>query len=179
MDWSKAKNILIIALLLTNLALGGFYFAKRSDADRSAERAAEYAAEYAQAEGLRLECELPAEAPKLPVLFVSVYYEEPDAAVHSYKGIPVEADTQLDVELIPNQPGETAGSVISAADALLKLIQEHGEELRDPAAAIRSVELVYLIDEFDLNERTLEDTAVPAWKFSAGGRSFFIKAYGN
>ena len=68
MDWSKAKNIIIAALIAANLFLGYTYFSQQTDLKAQARDSARYTAEYLELMGAQLNCSLPLEREKLPVV---------------------------------------------------------------------------------------------------------------
>ena len=175
MDWSKAKTIIIIALLVTNLLMGGFYLSGYREDLQQRRLAAESAVRYAEQRGVSVSAELPVDQKKLPVLFVSFNYDG-GGEVHTHKGLPVEASGDLDAEILPESEGDTDGLLIAASKALVKLID--GFEGSVPQGLdIEKVSLVYWVDTSLSSESALEDTAIPAWKFESGGNCYYIEAF--
>lgn len=175
MDWSKAKTIIIIALLITNLFMGSVYISDYRDTMAERELAAESAIRYASQRGVAVSAELPADIKKLPVLFVSFDYGG-SGEIHTHKGLPVEASGDFTAEIIPESAGDTNGQLISASDALIKLLDGFSGKIPE-GLNIDKVSLVYWVDTSLSAEYALEDTAIPAWKFESGAESYYIEAF--
>ncbi len=177
MDWSKAKTILIIALLISNLFMGSLYLSRLSDREDELEAAAQNVVRYAQAQGIKVDAELPAEERRMPVLFVYLKYgQTTEAPMHEYKGVPVEAAEGLNAEIIPESEGDTKGRLISASDALLKLLESFGNDVPQ-GLEISEVSLIYWLNPLVTDGSTLEDTAVPAWKFVTNMGDYRVEAF--
>ncbi len=180
MDWTKAKNILIIALLVTNLIIGTAYLGTIREKQREWEDQARNTAEYLAALDVPLETGIPAKPVKMPVLFVR--FEPLDAenvsgAVY-YQDTPVES-TDGSVAVIPIAPGDNRREVVSASYALLKYLAAMDQQGHE-ASGIKEIGLIYLVDTSGYDEAISEDTAVPAWKLSlSDGQTFYINAYGE
>ena len=160
MDWSKAKTILIAALLITNLILGGFYLKKHSETEHAEETAVRNAVAYAQKMNIRFPEILPKSVDRLPVLFVS-FRSEADPQIHSYKGYSVEAPGLAETEVIPEEEGEASGRLITVSSAILKFLNG----IFAPAAADRD-----LFSAEDLSMQPAGDLSMqPADEFSLQG----------
>lgn len=176
MDWSKAKTILIIALLITNVIIGGVYLNGKNKEEEALTNAARNAVAYAESHGVSISCQLPAEKKKLPVLFVSLERGASDGKC-IYKGISVEADENFTGTIVPESQGDADGELISAADALLKLIDSLGEKAN--SLAIDDVSVVYWLDLSLSDDAAAKDTAIPTWKFSGPSGVYYIEAFGE
>ena len=175
MDWSKAKTIIIIALLITNVFMGSMYISEQKEDQKERELAAESAVRYAQERGVTVRAELPSELKKLPVLFVNLNYEG-TGEHHNHKGIPVESSGDADAEIIPESEGETSGQLITSSNALIKLLDGFDGDIPE-GLDIDRVSLVYWVDMSLNTGYALEDTAVPAWKFESGADCYYIEAF--
>ena len=71
MDWSKAKTLLIVALLVTDLVLGGFLLHGKTVQRQNERKAAENIGNYLVDLGAELNCGLADDSRMLPVLFIS------------------------------------------------------------------------------------------------------------
>ena len=175
MDWSKAKTIIIIALLITNLLMGGFYLSGYRGEMQERKLAAESAVQYAAQRGVTVSTELPVDLKKLPVLFVSFNYDG-GRELHSHRGLPVEASGDLDAEIVPESEGDTNGLLIPASKALIKLLESTDGNIPE-GLDIDRVSLVYWVDTSLSGGYALEDTAIPAWKFESGTDCYYIEAF--
>ena len=177
MDWSKAKTILIIALLISNIFMGSLYLSRLSDREYGLEAAAQNVVRYARAQGIKLDVELPTEERRMPVLFVYLKYgQAAGVPAIEYKGVPVEAAEGLNAEIIPENEGDTKGRLISASDALLKLLDGFGDDVPQ-GLEISEVRLIYWLNPLITDGSTLEDTAVPAWKFVTNMGDYRVEAF--
>ncbi len=173
MDWSKAKTVLIIGLLIANLALGGLYLAQQGQGERDVAAFAHNTEIYLANMGVDLETSLPLETPRLPVLFVT--YGEGGDASREYGGLRVEGGA-AGVSPAASSAGDTKQQVRPAASAALELANELGaEQLK--GLVIEDVELVYWIDSGSFGGAATEDTAVPSWKFSTNLGDHYLSAY--
>ena len=118
MDWSKAKNILIAALIAANLFIGAKYWQVRTAGEEARVRSAFLTGEYLQSLGVDLQCELSADETRLPVLFVEI--EPEDASTQD----PVTRDGTRVVLIgssgqraVPKSFGDNKGLVVSASSA--------------------------------------------------------------
>lgn len=76
MDWTKAKTILIIALLLTDCILGGLYFYQYVKMDTAPQSEIQDTLEFLENHNVYVDTEIPGKSRRMPVLFVK--YEEND-----------------------------------------------------------------------------------------------------
>lgn len=76
MDWTKAKNILIVALLLTDFILGGLYYFQYVRGDVAPESEIEATLEVLKNHSIYVDTEIPERSKRMPVLFVK--YDETD-----------------------------------------------------------------------------------------------------
>ena len=165
MDWSKAKTILIAALLITNLILGGFYLKKHSETEHAEETAVRNAVAYAQKMNIRFPEILPKSVDRLPVLFVS-FCSEADPQIHSYKGYSVEAPGLAETEVIPEEEGEASGRLITVSSAILKFLNG----IFAPAAADRDL---FSAEDFSMqpaDEFSLQGAEDPVLQISPEGK---------
>ncbi len=178
MDWSKAKNILIAALIAANIFLGFMYTQNmRADEELKA-RAAELTARYLESLGVSLDCALSAEEERLPVLFVEI--EEGDGADDgpAKDGLRVVLIGAEGQKAVPVRTGLNRGQVISASSAARRLVPRFSdEELKD--LRVEGAELVYLVDRSGLESARGQDTAVPAWAFTTNRGLYYIEALAN
>jgi len=192
MDWSKATNILIVALLITCLILGGILLGQKLDEDKAAKAAALATEEYLKSQGVSLNCDIPMDRPSLPVLFIhfksmslSAQFQE----LKSYKGIPLAFDktSAYIPELV--SAGKEKARVITASSALLKAVAQAGEAGAYNAGSdksgstagmaplvINEISLVYYVDPEGFDP-TSEDTAIPSWLIKTSAGDFYINAY--
>ena len=188
MDWSKAKTVLIIGLLITNLILGGAYISQRRSLETDGESFSANTAVYLERSGVVLGVPLPKETPRLPVLFVrlqdlseeggqSASSGSADAdGVYIYNGYEVICDPSSGLGPVSVSAGETRQQVRPAAAAVLDLAGDlSSEELS--GLVIEQIELVYWVDSGPLSSPALEDTAVPAWRFTTSRGSYYENAY--
>lgn len=180
MDWTKAKNILIIALLVTNLIIGLTYYAmireKREEWAIQAQNTAAYLSEL----GVPLETDIPDKPLKMPVLFVRFEPSDPEAAIDPVYDNDIRVESTLgSVTVIPIARGDNRREVVSASYALLKYLVAMEHQDRKPSG-IEGIELIYLVDPYGYDGEISEDTAVPAWKLSLqDGQNFYVNAYGE
>ena len=168
MDWSKAKNILIIALLTTNLVLGFFYLGGISESSKNAEKFAEDMVEYLEQRGGSVECPLPLYGKKLPVLFVSFSKDAPE---NSYKGIPVESESE---SAVVESAGEAKAKIRPCAEAVLDLISEDSVNIE--GLVISGAKLVYWT-EHSASAVSGQDTAFPSWRIETNEGVYHVTAY--
>ena len=179
MDWSKAKNILIAALIAANLFIGAKYWQVRTEGEEARVRSAFLTGEYLQSLGVDLQCELPADETRLPVLFVEI--EPEDASTQD----PVTRDGTRVVLIgssgqraVPKSFGDNKGLVVSASSAAKRLVSRFSDEELD-GLRIDGAELVYLVDRTGLSASGGQDTAVPAWLFTTNLGGICVDAYAN
>lgn len=180
MDWTKAKNILMIALLATNLVIGLTYYATIREKREEWVIQAQNTAAYLEELGVPLETEIPNRPLKMPVLFVRFEPSDPEAdKTPVYEDdIRVES-TVSSVTVIPIDRGDNRREVVSASYALLKYLAAMEHQEKTPVG-IEAIELIYLVDTYGYDGAISEDTAVPAWKLSLqDGQVFYVNAYGE
>ena len=168
MDWSKAKTILIIALLITNLVIGGFYIQAFRQESFALQSAAQSVTEYLAEEGVSITAQIPTKPLKLPVLFVN--FENSGNAVEEYKGYPIAVSGANNAVATSASSGKVKGSVSSASSAILKTIK-----LNPKIMAITNIELVYWVDRSTYSQYG-EDTAFPAWKIYTDKGEYYVEA---
>lgn len=181
MDWTKAKSILIVALLMTNLIIGMAYIVKVREQNGKQLAAAESTQAYLQEKGITLGVEIPSEILKKPVLFVR--FQTPEEGVENdiiyFDGMLVEASQDNENIIIPLSYGETKRDVLSASYALLKFISFFEKEEWENVH-ITGIELMYLVDTASAQQDITEDTAAPTWKITTeNNQAFYINAYGE
>lgn len=171
MDWSKAKNILIIALLIINIILGKTYIDKeRADLEKIYSQT-DAAIEYIENRGVQIECAVPRDVIDVSVLTLRFKDGgEGGLARTEYDGIPIEilglSSTDY-IELIQKKAATI--EILPAYTALL-------QSLEDITDYIDDVELIYLVDHTEYVGAG-EDTAFPYWKLSSGGNSYYYAAF--
>ncbi len=176
MDYSKAKNILIILLVMADVWLGWSYFSGRQDEEARRIAAAGDTALYVRELGVELDAEIPTDIRRMPVLYVSI---ERGREAQSYEGCSVEiSGGSGNLKAVPENSGGAGADVMPASRALHKLVGSLGEgELS--GMRISSIELVYWVDRSDFGSATGEDTALPAWKIATDRGPYYIEAYAN
>jgi hypothetical protein len=176
MDWSKAKNIIIAALLVANLLIGGSLLMDvRGETQRLEQDAADCRA-FLEHQGIAVETEIPPEGQRLPVLFVRMGGSGGQAPADSYRGYPI-AVAGGSADFTITGSGEQSALTITAAEALLKLyadLSAEGGSLR--GQAVEELELVYLLT-VDSSSRAAQDTAIPAWRVRLSGQDYYVGAY--
>jgi len=70
MDWTKAKTILIVALLFTNLVLIAFYFSQNNNFESDAREMQEVTVKLLESKNIYLKTDIPDEHPRMPKLTV-------------------------------------------------------------------------------------------------------------
>ncbi|NCB42080.1 MAG: hypothetical protein EOM59_05620 [Clostridia bacterium] len=181
MDWTKAKTILIIALLITNLIIGYFYSEKIREAEKQQFEQAISTREFLEQKGVSLLVEIPTQPLKLPVLFVHFepLGEGQQIEPVYHEGILVEASDYKDNLIVPISYGETKRDLFSASYALLKSGFAFSEE-KDSQLVINDIQLIYFVENSEYDKEISEDTAVPTWKISSeSGEVFYVNAYGE
>ena len=181
MDWSKAKNILIVALIITNLLIASLYFGELYEEQRARDLAAHSAWEYAASRGVFLYCPIPAKEIKLPVLFVR-FSDDAEAEELRYKNFPVELTGDGYGVPVAYGTGEAVGRVDSASSALLSFVSGYeapATNVNGDPLCISNISLVYWINRSAFSSSVAEDTAVPAWKFETNDGVFYISAFSD
>lgn len=174
MDWSKAKNILIAALLVADLILCAFLAEQIKDRDTALKEAAEYAVDYAESRGISVKTELPTDKVRMPVLFVELAESGEDMT--SYKGTDVDVYGDLPRVIVSGRSGSAEGELISAANALILLTNRLAGSGELPLT-VNGVEAVYRLDATNAEEGATEDTAVPAWRFSTDKGDHYVEGF--
>jgi len=181
MDWTKSKSILIVALLITNLVIAGSYYVSISDNNAEQIAVAQSTQTYLMQKGINLNIQIPTQSLRKSVLFVR--FEPPVTGGKKetvyYNEMLVETSLDIENQIIPLTYGETKRDISSASYALLKFAASLDEELnRD--VTVTNIELIYLVDTSEYDQKITEDTAVPTWKISiADGKSYYVNAYGE
>lgn len=169
MDWSKAKTIIIIALLITNLILGGFLVNDHMRDVNTEKEAAASAESYLAERGITLSCRIPASATRLPVLFVD-FEEEAAKKDLFYKGYPLCISGESEIQAASLHAGDVKAKVCGAAAAVIRAVVQN-----DAIREIREIRLVYWVDRSGYTEAG-EDTAFPAWYIDTDAGTFYIEA---
>lgn len=181
MDWTKAKTILIVALLITNLIIGYTYSEKLKEAEVQQIEQAISTREFLAQMGIEIQTEIPTKPLKKPVLFVRFepLGQEVQAEPVYYEEMRVEASDYNGSKIVPISYGETKRNLSSASYALLKSVSAF-EELAEDPLIISEIELIYLVENAAYDQVISEDTAVPTWKITTGnGAYFYVNAYGE
>ncbi len=173
MDWSRAKNILIIALIICNLVLGGIYVSQvKAEADKILQLT-DNAVEYMQSRGIKISCEVPTSVDDISV--IRLRFKAGDSAGGlsrtEFDGIPLEIVGLKSSSFIESiQATDIVIDVLPAYTALLKSMDSITDEVDD-------LELIYLVDRAAYAGEAGEDTALPYWKVSSGGNSYYYAAF--
>lgn len=173
MDWSRAKSILIIALIICNLVLGSVYIGQvKTETDRI-ESLTNDAIEYIESRGIKVSCAVPSDVDGISV--ITLRFKEGDSAGGisrtEYDGIPVEivgVKSSNFIEAI--QRTDIVIEILPAYTALLKCVDSISNEIDD-------LELIYLVDRAAYAGAGGEDTALPYWKVSSSGNSYYYAAF--
>ena len=183
MDWSKAKSILIVALLVTNLIMGLLYGQAVWEQKKDRAKQTELVLAYLEDRGIGLGEDLPKAPLRMPVLFVRLsqsQLEENPKLVY-FNHVLVEGSEDA-YRIIPIQTGQNRREIISAPKAILKYLSLLEEEGLVPPD-IAGVELIYRVElagAAALEQDISEDTALPAWKIRGGdGSVYYVNAYGE
>ena len=172
MDWSRAKNILIIALVIANLMLGRSYLNKEREKQEQISTATDYAIEYIENRGINISCAVPRETEDLTVITLQFKPGENigGLARTSFEGIPVEILGLSSAEYI---------EVIRKTDVVIETIPAYTallQSLEDIHSEIDDIELIYLVDHTEYSGAG-QDTAFPYWKISSGHSSYYYNAF--
>ena len=168
MDWSKAKTILIVALLITNLIVGGFYFSSFASEKNALEAAAQNTQALLAENGVALNCKIPVKPLRLPVAFIN--FESSGKAIDSYKGYALVITGEDNAVPVSSTAGESRGLVESASAAVIKTLK-----LNQDISSVDGIELVYQVDRSGYNQLG-EDTAFPAWAVTTNLGTYYIEA---
>ena len=186
MDWSKAKSLIIAALLVTDLVLGGFLLSSFVKNERTEREAAANVKAYIENLGAQLECGLPDDERRLPVLFMSFGEAEsgstPSGVSASggalyYKGIPIVVENSEEgitpqVDSIGASRGDIRPSAYAAAELAGDLLAEGREDLS--GLVIKDVYLVYWLYN---SGSDASDTAFPFWCFDTDDTLYYVSAF--
>lgn len=177
MDWSKAKNLIIAALIATNLLIGWQYLSMLHAEGARVEENIQAACEFLEEKGMKVSTDISVYSEKLPVLFVSIDKEGETAEGEiEYNGRPlIVRGAKASVKLL--EPGQQAAWTISASEALLKLyakLKQEGSFYK--GLEVESADLVYLLNLGD-SQGAAEDTAVPAWRIVTTRGTYYIDGY--
>lgn len=176
MDYSKAKNIMIVLLLAANIALGASYVSRQNDARQARADAAANTERYLTQLGVELETEIPVDTAMMPVLYVRI---EKGGGQGVYDGHGVElSGGGEDYYAVPDKRGDTRAETITASRALQLLVGRLDSEQLS-GLKIEDIELVFWVDRSGLGAGEAEDTAVPAWKITTNKGIYYIEAYEN
>jgi len=151
MDWTKAKNIMIISLLITNMILGGLIFheyLKESDSRRS------YLAdtlELLSARGIDVDAEIPSDRIRMPVL--SVRYDNLDKSllqreIAATRPLDAASRTDQDIQAMTDDLLERCG-ILSKSVRFDRIEKESGVE---------TVIYKNVIDDIDIEDSYIKCT---------------------
>jgi len=175
MDWAKAKTILIIALLVICMLLGGILVARNTRERIADKQAAQNAVDYLMNQGASSICDIPLSRPSLPVLFIHFNQASLNRSVNleEYKGIKLVAPGQPGYLVELSSAGKSKAKIITASSAVLKAAYSAGKY---EGLEIQSIELVYYVDPEGFNPQA-EDTALPCWAVKTNYGTYYINAY--
>ena len=173
MDWARAKSILIIALIICIAILSSIYVGQiKAENDKLAELT-QNAIEYIEKKGINVNCAVPTDVPDMSVITLKFIAGDSAGGLcrTGFDGMPLEIvglKSSSFVESIQRTGIEL--KVLPAYTALLKSLESVTEEIDD-------LELIYLVDRSAYAGEAGEDTALPYWKLSSGGNSYYYAAY--
>ena len=177
MDWSKAKNIIIAALLLANLLIGGNLLAQRSSQRQQIRQQAADTCAFLEQAGITIDADIPQQAEKMPVIFLRLQRADEAPKEEQYKEYPIVVQgAGLGYELAG--AGQQAAQTITASEALLKLYALLSQEGSVEGKHVETIDLVYLLSPGDASFAA-QDTATPAWRIQVSGRTYYVDAYGE
>ena len=177
MDWSKAKNIIIAALLVANLMIGGNLWKQYSAEQTQLRLAAEETVAFLEAAGMQIDAPLPGQEKKLPVLFLRLHKDGEALTETQYKDYPIVVEgSGISYEIAGT--GQQAAQTITAAEALLKLYARLSAERSVQGMRVEEIDLVYLLSP-EAASYAAQDTASPAWRIRVDGRTYYVDAYGE
>jgi regulatory protein YycI of two-component signal transduction system YycFG len=175
MDWSKAKNIIIVVLLAANVLIGANYLEHNVREKQQLRQAADDTAAFLQQEGITVEARIPQQAEKLPVLFLRLQRSDEASKETSYKGLPIVVEPgSTGYEIVGS--GQQAAEILPASEALLKLYARLSEQGSVRGKTVENIELVYLLSLEEVSYAA-QDTAVPAWRIRVDGQDYYVNAY--
>lgn len=174
MDWSRAKSILIAALMIVDLILTGVYVSQERKAAIEIERATDTTIEYLEKKGIDVVCAVPEKRQSVKV--VTLRFKEgsiPGGLARTmYEDLPIEVlgiRSSNYIEAI--QETNISIDILPAYTALLKSLESVSGEIDD-------LELIYLVDRTSYAGAG-QDTALPYWKVSSAGNSYYYAAFGE
>lgn len=185
MDWPKAKSFIIIALLVTDLVLGGALLGPMLKEDRAEREAADNIRMYLEEQGAELDCELPSYSRRLPVLFVSFGAQGSQPSISGlsvsggaleYKGIPVVVEGGSSELPVVDSVGASKGDIRPSAYAAAELA---GDLLAGSDGDLSGLRIsdVYLVYWLYNNGSDASDTAFPYWCFDTDEYLYYVSAY--
>lgn len=173
MNWSRAKDILIIALFIANILLFRNYLTGIRAEEAHIAQSTAAAIDYAEASGIKINCEVPQKILKLPVISVSIKGGNSAGGLTRIllKEAPLEI-IGLRSAFYVEQIDETdkSISILPAYTALLKSMDSVEEQIDE-------IELIYLVDRAAYAGEAGEDTALPYWKLSSNGNNYYYSAF--
>lgn len=173
MNWSKAKTILIFALVITNVFLLVNYMSTEKKALKEIDLSTEATIEYLNGKGISLACDIPREARSLSVYSLEFAAGDKGGAVYTtdIDGIRLEVIGLSEGKYIRSiTETEKQINTLPAYTALLKCIGSVSDKITE-------IELVYLVDRAAFVGQEGEDTALPYWKISSGSNSYYYSAF--
>lgn len=140
MDWGKAKNVILIFLVITNIFLIGVYGARYREDKESSSELYSYTIEQLEANDIRMECDIPEKPDRIPTLTIQ-YEENPSeekviAAVMKIRDSEEAAESRAEYE-------EMAGIFLDECGVSLKDAALAGYEERDDGSVIVTYENHY------------------------------------
>ncbi len=131
------------------------------------------AIEYVEKSGISINCDIPRDSRSIPLLIVELKggHSEGGATRIMFGKLPLEV---LGVRSVSYIAGVTESDksieILPAYTALLKSIESIEK-------SIDEVELIYLVDRTAYAGEAGEDTALPYWKISSEGNSYYYSAF--
>lgn len=168
MDWSKAKTILIITLLITNLVVGGFYIESFKQERLALQAAADSVISHLHDTEVEVIAEIPTKPLKLPVLFIN--FESSGDAITEYGKYPIVVSGASNGVPTSASAGNVRGKVSSASSAVIRVTK-----LNPKISSITDIRMVYWVDRSTYSQYG-EDTAFPAWQISTDKGEYYVEA---
>ena len=122
MDWTKAKNILIMALLITNLILGFIYFVDMRQGEVRRTNVMEDTVALLKSHGISISTDIPVFTKRMPVLFVRCEVRDQLENKTSYEEYSVESSGHVGLAVYPINFGDTKQKVIATTFALIQFM---------------------------------------------------------
>jgi len=173
MDWSKAKTILIVVLLVFCLALGSILYQNKVEENKEAKQNVAAAEEYLKSINVENYAQIPTKRPAMEVLFVEYNEAEKDKGELIYKDYPVYTNTDSSAGYSITSTGESKAKITSASSAVIEAVTRSKAEKQ----ILYGVELCYYINSGKQLEDGSSDTAVPAWRIYTNEGYTYILAY--